>query len=247
MAIDFNGTISKLEHTTASGFDSSTLTVCVWVFADNKGEGNIGHVFMNPEGTNTFRLNYENIASPDFFLNQAFSTTAAEFVWPLSTGVWHALAVSYDRSSDANVPVVRDNFASVSVTTRTAPVGTFTAPATGYCVGNNTTQTRTWNGGIAHVQFFNVILAANEMDMALRRPGSVTRGRVLWLPMYHSGHVQDWSGSALNGTATSLGTRDGPPCQAPWSDDYFGWRGAFTAAAAANTWPGYYQSKGGWF
>jgi hypothetical protein len=80
----------------------------------------------------------------------------------------------------------------------------------GYCVGNFSNQTHTWDGRIAHVQVFNRILSAAEMDACLRDPGSVKAGLRLWLPMSNAISLPDESGNGFSGASIALETRGGP-------------------------------------
>lgn len=233
MAIDFNGTTSKLENTGGTDFSAYTvISVLVWVYADTTGEGALGNVFHFPEDANSGNqgLRYHDATNMGWQSDRA--TTHGQWKFAASTGQWNAVGLSYDNTDVANDPVTRVNFASVTPSRENAPVGAALAPGSGYCVGNNTAQTRTWDGAIAHLQVFNVILTASEMDMGLRRPGSVRRGLTMWLPMYDANHIQDWSGNVNNGTATALTTRDGPPCQSPYAA-WAGWQGAYTIATVA--------------
>lgn len=236
MAIDFNALTSTLEHTTAAGFDTATMTLCAWALADGEGENALGRIFQASEADTTpspalFHFGGANQLKWYYDFTGGGSVDG-QWTFPATDGQWNAIGVSYDRSSVANDPVARVNFADVTVTETATPVGTAETPATGYCVGNISGQTRTWDGALAHVMFFNVVLSAEEMDQALIRPGSMRRGLVLWLPMWDSSHVEDLSGSALNGTATALATRDGPPITPLLAGSSFGWRGNFTAVAA---------------
>ncbi len=218
MAVDFNGTTSKLAHTTASGYNTDTLTICGWVRADGVGEASRGFVVQFPDAS-------ADNASPVFYhhstasvLRFLYDFTTTDGIWSLSAtdGQWNAVAISYDRTSTANDPVARVNFSSASVTRTTGPVGTPVSPATGYCIGNSTNQVRTWDGALQHLQFFNVVLTAAEMDAALRAPGSVRRGLVSWWPMWHATYDADLVNTAFQPTATDLGTRDGAPLAVPW-------------------------------
>jgi hypothetical protein len=80
----------------------------------------------------------------------------------------------------------------------------------GYCVGNLSNQSQTWNGRIAHVQIFDRLLSPAEMDACMRTPGSVTRGLRLWLPMTSATDVNDRTANGFNGTATGLDSASGP-------------------------------------
>jgi len=209
--IDFDSLNSKLENTTADLQVTTLSTFCVWALADGQGEGSLGHIIALDEAVSYMRFRHHNAVDT---LALSLITTGDDGIWtfPAPDLQWNAVAVSMDSSSLANDPIARVNFANVTVTETANPTLATTAPI-GYCVGNNTGQLRTWDGMIAHVQIFNVILTAAEMDQSLRRPGSVRRGLKLWLPMYHAGYLGDLSGNAFTGTGTALTNRiGGPPC-----------------------------------
>lgn len=231
MSIDFNGTSSKLEHTTATGYNTDTMTILAWLWADGIGETN-GYILTCDESTGAgttsgFNYTHDTVAN-SLRLRYAFGTTDGIWTFPATDGQWNAVGMSYDRGSDTNDPVARVNFAPATVSNPTPPVGVAPSTLSGYCIGNVTNQTRTWNGAIQHLQFFNVILTAEEMDAALRRPGSIQRGLVSWWPMWDANYAIDLVNHSFQPTATSLVTRDGAPCQPPWAGA-FGWPGAFTA------------------
>jgi hypothetical protein len=209
LAIDYNGTTSKLENTTASGFDVNTFTILVHALADGQGELGFGMVFGLSETGLQLQLTHLNVDNTWQFVYD-FTTTNGEWTFPVTDGQWNAVAISYDRSLTTNDPVGRVNFASVTMTETTTPVGTAVAPATGYCVGNRANQQLTWDGGLAYLQFFTSILSADDMDKGLRCPGSVA-GALLYLKMEYATDVNDYSGNGLNGTGTSLGTRATSP------------------------------------
>jgi hypothetical protein len=83
-------------------------------------------------------------------------------------------------------------------------------------VGNLSGQNNTWDGRIAHVQIFNRILSAAEMDACLKDPGSVKHGLRLWLPMLNNADVNDRSGNDLHAAGTALETANGPLYNTRW-------------------------------
>lgn len=234
MAILFDALTSKLQHDTAA-LDSTTWTFCVWLYALGLGEGSFGEIFVWDEtGNDVYEIYHDSVANR-LEISARWNVTLGQ--WEVSTvtdNQWNAVAISYDGGSTANDPLARVNFAAATVTEVGTPTGTLPAAAPGYCVGNKSTQDFTWDGRLQHLQYFNVILTADEMDAALRRPGSIRRGLRLWLPMFHASYVADLSGNAFHGTGTALATTDSAPCQPPWAAAG-GWRGAFTAAAGAAT------------
>lgn len=213
MSIDFNGTTSLLYHTTATGYLVDARTVLAWCYADTAGELGVGQLFGADEtaaGT-VYRwvLRYNNSTN----LFRMFSNRTTDGVWQVALPLaqWNAFGVSYDGSDVANDPVARNNFAPLTVTEITVPVGAEAAGETGYAIGCRSTGTNVWDGAIQHVQFFNVVLTAAEMDAALRLPGSIRRGLVSWWPMLTAAHVTDIVQNVA-GTGSALTSRGGPPC-----------------------------------
>lgn len=210
MSIDFDGATSKLENTAAALTITTQITICAWVFADSTGEGGTGRILCLDELANAVIVRQETTSLIGILLGWS-TPTYARWTVPAALGRWHALVLSYDWGSTANNPEVRVNFAGVTASETVAPSGTAVAPAAGYCVGNVTGQTSTWGGEIAHVQVFNRLLSAAEMDDALRTPGSVTSGQRLWLKMANATDVADYTGNGFNGTGTALTTGDTDP------------------------------------
>lgn len=213
----FNATTSKLQHDTASLITGDTLSICFWSYAASAGESSAGRIFSFDEldGVNS-GVGINHAAAADTL--QLFARWSGSLaVWQItaSDNAWNAVAWSYNKSATTNDPVARVNFANATVTEGTAPLTTKPTIASGYCVGNRSAADRTWDGRLAYVQVFDVILTAGEMDQALRKPGSIRRGLKLYLPMTGAADVADYSGSALNGTATDLTNGNGPPTGTP--------------------------------
>ena len=212
MAIDFDGLNSKLEHLTAAGFDVDTMTILAWINADGVGENSAGVVFTLPESEGNTILQHD-LANVMAFAKD-FTVASGFWTFPITDGQWNAVSLTYNRTSVLNDPIVRVNFAAVTVTEQTTPDGTQISPATGYAIGNKTAQTQTWDGGLMHLFFHNVILSAADQDKQLRYPGSVITGGVLWAPMLNQNYTKTftvsagrWVDDGVNPTATALGAR----------------------------------------
>ena len=212
MAIDFNALTSKLEHLTAGGFDVDTMTILCWLNADGLGENSAGVVLTLPESEGNTFLQHDlaNIMA----FGKSFTIADGFWTFSITDGQWQAVAVSYDRTSTLNDPVAMVQFAAATVTEQITPNGTQVSPATGYAIGNKTLQTQTWDGGLMHLFFHNVILTAAQMDQQLRYPGSVTTGGVLWAPMLNQNYTKTftvsagrWVDDGVNPTGTDLGAR----------------------------------------
>jgi hypothetical protein len=214
MAVLFNGTTSKLEDTTATGFDVAQMTILVWARANSVGE-TAGRILIADElaggqsGANGFGL-FHSVGANTLQFQYVFNTTTGVWTWAATDGQWNAIALSYDRSATTNNPTVRINFASVTVTTGTTPSGTAVSPNSGYGIGNRNAADRTWDGPLAFHQFFNVLLTASEMDDGLRCPGFITRGLTHFWPLYGSDYVRDIITDRVP-TGTSLSTASHPP------------------------------------
>jgi hypothetical protein len=210
-AIDFNGSSSKLERTTANVLNSSTrVTVCCWIRPDGVGENN-GYVFtLDPDGPHpdsaAFIIRHDS-SSNHLVINKKAGAAGTEGVWkiPITDGIWNAVCVRLDFSGDY-APTARVNLKSVPVTVITTPVGIQDLPVVGYCVGNRSAQDQTWDGRIAQLQVFNAILTDGEADATVITPGLVTSNRRLYLPMTSASDTNDASGLLLHGTGTDLGT-----------------------------------------
>jgi hypothetical protein len=206
-SIDFNGTTSKAENTTGNVLnDVEQITVCAWTYADGMGEGSLGVVF--DIGAGTFGFRHDNSANK---LNvHKLGTTTGEWNFAASDNQWNAVAVRLDFSAD-NAPTIRVNFAPVSLTTESSPVGIQGALPVGYLIGNRSNQARTWDGRLAYIQVFNAILSDADCDQTLRVPGSVTTNRRLYVRMLTSTDLTDQSGNGFNASGTSLATGAGGP------------------------------------
>ena len=222
MAVTFDALTSKIEHTTDVGFDVATLTILAWVLAAGVGEAttanSVNRAFQTGSATGAGFLGHPGDEANKLLFGHAWSLSAtglAQWTVPATDGQWHAIGAAYDRGSAANDPTIRVDFAAPTVTEKITPSGTVGSPSAGYVIGNNAAQTRTWDGRIAHLQFFDVILTADEMDAGLRRPGSIRRGLLRHWLLLDSTYTADYVGGSIP-TATALATIDGPPCAPLW-------------------------------
>ena len=215
-SILFNGGLtnanSKLENTTADLLEGSTeVTICAWIYPQGAGEANAGVVTAIDEAGSAVRLQHNSGTA--LRLIDVRDATNGEWTFPITNNAWNAVALTYDRVDPFNNPPrVRVNLLDVTETPVEAADGIHVPAGVGYCVGNLSNQSQTWNRRIAHVQVFNRMLSPAEMDACLRTPGSISRGLRLWLPMTNASDVNDRSGNGFHATATAVDTgADGPP------------------------------------
>jgi hypothetical protein len=212
-SILFNGGLAnpnaKLENTTASvPGGSRQVTICAWLYPIGAGESDQGVVLGLDETGNGMRLQHAGGTTLDFIAE--WNTTDGVWSFDVPSGGWRAVAITYDNSDPDIDPIARVNFADVTESQTSGPAGQPVAAGLGYCVGNLSAQNTTWEGRIAHLQIFDRILSAAEMDACLRDPGSVKDGLRLWLPMTTAADVNDRSGNAFHATGTALETANGP-------------------------------------
>jgi hypothetical protein len=168
---------SKLQHDTANLLDGSNeITICAWVYAAGLGGGSEGSILRLDEDGSALIFGHDTSGNR---LNWYAGT--GKWWFPITDALWLPVSLAYNKST-TDYPRVRVNFADVTETQVNTPTPNPNVVA-GYCVGNEKGQSRGWNGGIAHIQVFNRMLSAAEMDACLRAPGSVKQSLRLWLPM----------------------------------------------------------------
>jgi hypothetical protein len=213
-SIDFNGTTSKLEHATATLVTGSTFTVVAWVYAEGRGEANIGEICVLPESGNAIQVRHTDADNNLTFLSNRI--TDGIWTFPANDNTWNGIAISYE-SIGAAAPVGRimaggGAAADITFTETATPSGSQNPYSSGFCVGNITGQTITFDGRIAYLQVFDSALSSGNKDAAMQTPGSVTSTLTLYLPMQGAADVGDDSGNGFDGTATALlDGADGPP------------------------------------
>ena len=214
MSIDFNGTTSQLYNGTASVLGGSKqMTLCVWAYAESQGESNFGRLLSldRATGTGSFLASFYNVGER-MRLYKSCAVTSGLWNFPFTYNQWHALSISYDFSDDANIPVVRVDYADVSLTTVTTPVDADADPAANYGVGNNNVASTTWNGQIAYLRVYNTILSNDDADLALKyQPNQVTDGLRLQLDMTTATDVTDQTANGFDGTPANLATSANNP------------------------------------
>src|SRR2546428_6845505 len=107
-AVFTNGSLSNALHFNGSGNaatfaspDATQLTVTAWVRADGQGNSQYPRIIDTPGYRLFFRFDGQGTNGLDF---ATYSTGHGAWVYganPISTGVWHHSAASYNRASFA--------------------------------------------------------------------------------------------------------------------------------------------------
>lgn len=219
MSCVFDGAISKLEYASVVGngeLQDPLINILFWAYANSIGEGSgvlFGIAFGIGISTARPRLFYTSANT--MRMTQGHSILNGQWDFTLNTGRWNAVAVTYDRSNNANDPLVRVNFAPVSTSETSTPNGTFDVNNT-FIWGNVTAQTGTWDGFLAYGQVHTgVILTPWECDQALRYPGSITRGLLLPVSMKNPQDMVSRRQFRIPMTGTALAIGPEPPMVRP--------------------------------
>lgn len=223
MAIAFNGStsfIDKIQGLFPGNLPSVIITVLAWTYAKGQGEGNNGAIYVTSFSQNRPNLRHNNSADTLSFVNGA-SVTNGIWTFPALDNQWNAVAVQYDRSLVTNDPAARVNFADVTVTETSTPVGVPGVPSTaGYTIGNTSNRLSTWDGFIGPIQVFYgpSLMSTSEMDAALMAPGAITKNLLFWNHMNMNNPLQNLSAQPMAGSG--WGDLESAPA-GPWSDFYY--------------------------
>lgn len=202
-----------------------------WAYINGSGGGALGRILSSTAagiGGITMLIDLVG-AGTQFRLSGWFSTTTGDFrIAAPSSGSWHHILMTYDASSSSNVPVMYLDGVSQSITTTTSPVGSANgASSTNGIIGNNGGGVRNWDGMIAHLAAWNIIL--NQGDATYLAAGNSPylnhkESLMLYPPLYGNNNPET---DLINGTSSSItgtlkGSSDpaikaipGPPTQAP--------------------------------
>ena len=173
--------------------------------------------------------------------SRGWSTAVGQWQTASVPSGWFHLAVSYDRGSTANSPLIYFDGVSQSVNEFQSPTGTILDDAVAeFTLGNinhgTVDSARNLNGRMARASVHNVILTPGEIKAAMIGP--VYRGRIGYWRMENSG--VDLSGNKNNATVTNATVANDPPVP-PYSARFWGHGPLIEAAVAGVVGGAYYQ------
>ncbi len=208
-------------NATFTSSDTAQTTVAAWVRADSNGGSSFPRILVMPGCYLNFRLDDSaNNNTLDFATTTTADGSTVNGEWlalPNSIGVgdWYHIAVSYDKSSIANVPAFYVNGVKTSLTTLASPSVAPPSNAGTTYIGNRLDLTRGWNGLIDDLRVYNRLLSDDEVQSLAGAAAPPN-----FAPMVSAGSNQAivWPAVAnLNGTVAD----DGNPAGAvvvTWSE-----------------------------
>lgn len=194
-------------------------TMIAWIYPETLGESSAGRIgnWVNSAATagGTWRL--DNTGGNCMVFQHVGTTTLLRrsSAGTITLNKWTAVAMTWDGSTTAaNVHLYID-LIEPSYQTTTNGVSLGVDGTTDFIIGNITSGIRTFNGNIAYVQIFDVVLTNSEIRQATYIPGSITRGLVGYWPLWGTASPeQDLSGNGNTGTLTGTTENfNGPPVQ----------------------------------
>jgi hypothetical protein len=164
-ALDFNGSAGALQIDNPTLLDDlETITISLWFDADSLGEGSLSK-FISRNGS--YELRFSNSSSRFYFDAERWNSSDGK--WRFETGSsvlggWHHLEVTYDYGDSNNVPYLYyDGLRVVDLDEYVSPAGSLADASGPLVIGNNSGQSRTFDGRLAEIRIFNRILNADEV------------------------------------------------------------------------------------
>ena len=157
--------------------------------------------------TNTYTIFIADAADTDSARVEGATNAAVSGSWQRVAFTFQAssttgLRLYVDGSEDANSPASTSTIASLD------PGG-----AVSHRLGLRPDAGSPLGGLMAHAQIWTRVLGLNEINQALRYPGSISNGSHVYVPLWGSGSPEpDYSGNIKNGTVTgaTAGTTEPP-------------------------------------
>ncbi len=154
-----------------AGGSTEKMTLAAWIRPEGLGEANLGRIIDFGVGDISLFMADDGGGGHDILFRATWSGGASEFRIndPITLNEWTHVAVTYDATDSANVPVFYINGVAVAFSGAAPGSGTFsgitesggTDPTC--CIGNNSNAGKTFDGQIADVAVWNSILSANEI------------------------------------------------------------------------------------
>lgn len=198
-SLSFNGSGSAgqlVSYTTPSGVNTlHQMTAEGILYSNSSGGGTNGRFLHKKNGATYWKIQMQSTNTTMEFDIDCTSTFPA-WHWTIPSGQWFHLVVSYDDSSNGNVPNVWINGVPVTVTTDVSRTEARIADDANLYVGNYATAAKTWDGYIVYARIWNRVLTSTEVKALYTNPWQIYV-KPNFTPFYNSNPV-------VGGTAVKM-------------------------------------------
>lgn len=217
----FDGANSKVENTLRLFPNNTRYSVLLFFRARSAGEGGANGKILALDNTDS-SLSCRCLDANTIRIRRDFAVTQGSWDTAYNLNEWTCLAYSHVATLAANPTVYTRRFNTDSAlvlrtpTQTNIPAGGLTGYGTGFCIGNNSNPTVTFDGDICFVQFWsNRILTQQEFQQAMLQPGIISDGLDInmWLLDDFKNRTPNGTG---NGTPTAMAKGGMPPGIRPY-------------------------------
>ena len=144
-------------------------TVSIWLNPNSDGEASIGQI-VDKWGASAWLLNGDSESGGTMKATMFYNWSGTNGWWTMTTrditlNQWNNYVVTFDSDSASNTPVMYVDGVSVAVTATQTPTGTrSTDAANNIHVGNLADTSRTFDGELDEIRFYDGILSADWLD-----------------------------------------------------------------------------------
>lgn len=215
-ALNFTGATDRVDYGTSGTLSLNPMTVMAWIYSP--GDTVADCIVCKGRALNNNRrpqFLQENADTLSVTVDRATTDTTYLTTGTITLDAWQFVAFTFDSGASAGEVV---NIYSGSLTaaptefaytTSTDGSGAVNASAEAFVVGNNSPFNTAYEGRIAWVGAWNVVLTADQIKAQWMRP-RVTSGCVVFSHLYGSAPA-NLAGNALNGATTGATTADHVP------------------------------------
>lgn len=184
---------------TALTTDSTLRSYGIWTYRNGLGGSNVGRAFS--QGNETASLSVGASSSYRFIRTWTGDDGQWSIAFPAGSE-WHHIGISYDSGATTNDPLMYVDGVSVTVTQiGTDPTGSASTNSNPMLIGNRADGLRNWDGSLAELSVWNVILTDDEWA-AVGKGVSSMSVRPMSLIEYVPDDRSYWAGAVtITGTA----------------------------------------------
>lgn len=145
-------------------------SICVSINPTSDGEANAGQIFSKyTGGVSGYYIHNRNELAGVEDLKFVYAFTGVDGEWTtrnreVTIGAWNDAVLTYDSDNIANVPIIYVDALPVIVDTFAAPTGARNSDVgDNVTIGNDSLQTRTFDGVIGEVRIYNRVLTQADI------------------------------------------------------------------------------------